>query len=182
MLKVIFKSFLFILIILLSMIEYSFIARGHDLGMLSDFEYLPFLLLILFWLVFFLIEITGRKWRTNYFRLLPSFIGLALIAIFSGAFLYRNSIETSKTIFKASSFDDDFGECTFEFKVNNHFVLTESYKCDHTKYMGKYRIVKDSVFFLSSNRDNFKYFFPKPGVIKRDTLYLDKWHPMSITR
>ena len=156
--------------------------KGHELGLFSEFQYLPFLFLAILTIIAFFFDTRHFKVDKKIYRLVPSFVGLLFCIIVIARMMHRNSIENSLTILKASSKAGATDVQTFDFQEQGNLQITEYYKFGQTVYYGKYLKLNDTLKVLNSNYAGFAKDFPKVGLMKNDTLYWNNGDYMLVDK
>ena len=155
---------------------------GYDLGLFHQFQYIPFVLLIIFTIAALLLDTTYYKLDNKVYQYGVSFIGLVFCTIVIFKIIQHNSVDNSKTILQVSNLPGATNVLTFEFKNNNRFRLTEYDKLGQTVYYGKYDKQNDTLNILEDNYNGYAKELPKTGVIKSDTVFWTKFDTMLVDK
>jgi hypothetical protein len=91
-------------------------------------------------------------------------------------------IDNSTTILSVTNMAGANNVITFDFKENDHFVLTEYNLFSKVLYYGEYNKIGDSIEVLNSNYEGTIKELPKTGIIKNDTVYWNKFDTMIIDK
>ncbi len=97
------RIFIGIITIILGVISLKQIFQGQEKGILSAFQNLPVILLLIFTLAVILMEVTYYKLHKNIFQFAVSFIGLIFCTIYFYKFFDNSVITKSKTIIKITN-------------------------------------------------------------------------------
>ncbi|MFT3904010.1 MAG: hypothetical protein QM727_12610 [Niabella sp.] len=155
---------------------------GYDLGLFHQFQYIPFILLIIFTFAALLLDTTYYKLDKRIYQYVTSLIGLTLCGIIIFKIIQRNSIDSSETVLQVTNLPGATNVLTFELKANKQFRLTEYNRLGQTVYYGKYDKLNDTLFIRDNNYNGYVRELPKTGIIKDDTVYWTKFDTMLIDR
>jgi hypothetical protein len=152
-----------------------------DAGILSEFQYIPFVILIIATIVAILLDTNYFKSTHNIYQYTLSFVGVVLCAIVIFKFMQNSSIDNSKTVLQVSNLPGATNVLNFEFKNNGKFRLTEYERLGQTIYYGKYSRRQDTISILSSNYNGHVQ-LPQTGIIKSDTVYWRNFDVMLVDK
>ena len=155
---------------------------GYDVGILSEFNYIPLGILIILTIVILLLDRSAFQDDRKIYQFSFSFIALTICFIAFFRIIYRNSIDSSKTVLKVVNKAGANNVWQFEFKDSKHFVLTDYNILGHTIYYGKYQKLGDTLKIIQSNYDGTVKQFPTTGIIKTDTVIWNKFDTMLVDR
>ena len=180
--KLYYRIFIGIIIISLGILSVKQAFQGQVSGILSVFQNLPFVLLLIFTLVVFLLDITYYKLHKNILQFATSFIGLLFCAITFYKLFDNTAITKAKTILEITNLPAAQNVINFEFKQNNKFKLTEYSRLSVTVFYGDYIRQNNSIIILKSNYSGFTKELPKYGIIKADTMYWNNFDTMILVK
>ena len=153
-----------------------------DAGILSEFQYAPFVFLIIATIIAFISDTKQFEKSRKAYQYTPSFIGVVFCVIVIFKFVHNNSINNSKTLLRVSNLPGATNVLNFQFKENGNFRLAEYDLLGHTIFYGKYYRNKDTLNIVSSNYNGYAHRLPKTGIIQKDTVYWNKFDTMLVDR
>jgi len=155
---------------------------GYYVGVLSEFDYIPFGIFIILTIFIFLLDRSAFKDDRKIYQFSFSFIALTIFLLVFFKIIYRNSIDSSKTVLKVVNKGGANNVWQFDFKVSKHFKLTDYSLFGHTIYYGYYKRQDDTLKIIQSNYNGVVKEFPKTGIIKADTVYWNKFDTMLVVK
>jgi len=176
------RVFIILLTIALGIIVVRQEFGPYELGFLSEFNYIPFLLLAILTITSLLVDTAYFKRFKNPYHYLNSAIGLTfcLLALFK--ITQRHLIDNSKTILEVTNMPGATNVLRFEFKDTNRFRLTESDLFGQTIFYGRYTKQVDTLKITESNYNGQAIELPKTGLIKIDTVFWNKFDTMLVRK
>jgi hypothetical protein len=153
---------------------------GYDAGIFSEFNYLPFALVIIWTIVILLLNTSYFKVDRKLYQYSFSLIGLTTCVVVCFKIIQRTSIDTSKTVLKVVNKAGAKNVWQFNFKDSKHFTLADYNLFGHTIYYGEYLKQGDTLKIIESNYNGDVKEFPKTGIIKADTIYWSKFDTMLV--
>lgn len=156
--------------------------EGYDLGLMSEFQYIPFVLLIILTVVALRLDASFYKVDKKIYQYAVSFIGFSFFAIVIVKTIQNIAIDNSKTVLKISNLPGATNVLTFDFKDNGKFRLTEFDMLGRTIYYGNYLRSNDTIKVYSSNYNGYAKKLPKIGMIKGDTAYWNNFDTMLVDK
>jgi hypothetical protein len=144
---------------------------GYETGLFDFARYTNIILVIILTTIAVSLDISSFKNRKKIYYLLPSFIGIASIAVVIFKTLQRSYIDNSKAALQVTNLAGARNIWQFEFKENGRFKLTDVHLLGQTLYYGKYQMSVDTIKIKSSNYNGDAKNFPKQGVIRKDTVF-----------
>lgn len=176
------QSFRIIILALLLFFGYRAIANAFGtqrVGVFSEFDYIPLVLIIVLTIVSFVIEWRHFMVEKKVSQLVVGLIGIVLICIVSGKLLQYHFIKNRQTILLVSNKAGANNVLTYDFKRGGRFVLTDYDLFGHDEYIGRYDKERDTIQILSSNyRGNLR--LPKTGTIIKDTMFWNGFDTMVL--
>ena len=155
---------------------------GYDVGLFSEFDYIPLAIVIILTIVIFLSDCSAFKVDRKIYQFSFSLIALTICFIAFFKIIYRNSIDSSNTVLKLVNKAGANNVWQFDFKDRKHFVLTDYNLFGQTIYYGNYQKQGDTLRILQSNYDGSVKPFPTTGIIKADTVFWNKFDTMLVDR
>jgi hypothetical protein len=155
---------------------------GYDVGVFSEFDYIPFGVVIILTIFILLFDHSAFKVDTKIYQYSFSIIALTICFIVFFKIIYRNSIDSSKTVLKVVNKAGANNVWQFDFKDSKHFVLIDYNLFGHTIYYGKYQKKGNTLKIIESNYSGDVKEFPKTGTIKVDTVYWNKFDTMLVDK
>ena len=178
------QSFRIIILVLLLFFGYRAIANAFGtqrVGVLSEFDYIPVLLITFLTIASFVIEWRNFRVEKRFTQLSVGFIGIVFICIVSGKLLQYHVIKNKETIFLVSNKAGANNVLTYDFKRGGWFVLTEYDLFGHDEYMGQYEKERDTIRIFSSNyRGSLR--LPNTGMIIKDTMFWNDFDTMVLEK
>ncbi len=155
---------------------------GYDVGVLSEFDYIPLGIVIILTIVILLLDRSAFKVDRKIYQFSFSLIAVTICFIVFFKIIYRSSIDSSKTVLKVVNKAGANNVWQFDFKDSKHFVLTDYNLFGHTIYYGDYERQDDTLKIIQSNYNGDVKEFPKTGIIKADTVYWNKFDTMLVDK
>ena len=155
---------------------------GYDVGIFIEFDYIPLGIVIILTIVILLLDRSAFTVDRKIYQFSFSLIALTICFIVFIKIIYRNSIDSSKTVLKVLNKAGANNVWQFDFKDSKHFVLTDYNLFGHTIYYGNYQRQDDTLKIIQSNYDDNVSEFPKTGIIRADTVYWDKFDTMLVDK
>jgi hypothetical protein len=149
---------------------------GYEIGLLSEFNYLPFGVVIILTIIILLLDRSAFNLDKKIYQYSFSLIALTICFFVFIKIIYRNSIDNTKTILKVVNKAGANYVWQFDFKKGKHFTLTDYNLLGHTIYYGKYQQVGDTLKILDLKYDGSMKQLPTIGIIKADTVFWNPWY------
>jgi hypothetical protein len=153
-----------------------------DVGLLSEFQYFPFILLIIATIIALALDTKYFELDRKIYQYSLSFVGVILSAIVISKFIQNSSTDNSKTVLQISNLPGATNVLNFEFKENGKFRLTGYNKLGQTIYHGKYSRNRDTINIISSNYSGYAKQLPQTGLIQNDTVYWSGFDIMLVDK
>jgi hypothetical protein len=171
-----------LLIILLGIYSIKQAYGGIDAGLLSEFQYAPFILLIIGTIVALILDTRQFENSRKTYQYVTSLVGVIFCVIVVFKFIHNSSIDNSKTLLRVSNLPGATNVLDFEFKKNGNFRLAEYNLLGHKIFYGKYSRNKDTLNIISSNYNGYVQHLPQTGIVQKDTVYWDKFDTMLVDK
>jgi hypothetical protein len=152
-----------------------------DAGLFSEFQYLPFILLIIATIIALVLDTKYFELDRKIYQYSLGFVGVVLCAIVIFKFIQNSSIDKSRTVLQVSNLPGATNVLNVEFKINGKFRLTEYERLGQTIYYGKYSRQQDTIKILSSNYNGHVQ-LPQTGIIQSDTVYWSNFDVMLVDK
>ena len=153
-----------------------------DLGLFSELNIIPFILLIVLTITALFFDITSYRQNKIVYAFTTSFVGLFLCCVILFKMTQRNIIDSSKTVLEVSSQREATHFFTFDFKDNGNFKLTEIDMLGQTVFYGKYKKSNDNILLLENNYNGEIKNFPTKAIIRQDTVYWNSFDTMLVVK
>ena len=171
-----------LLIILLGIIAIRQVYGAIDAGLLSTFQYAPFIFLIIATIIALILDTKRFGNSRKAYHYIISLVGVAFCAIVVFRLIHNNSIDNSKTLLQVSNLPSATNVLNFEFKDNGNFRLTEYDLLGHKIFYGKYSRSKDTLNILSSNYNGYAESLPQIGFIQNGIVYWNDFDTMLVDK
>ena len=155
---------------------------GYDVGIFSEFDYIPFGLVIILTIVIVLLDRSAFKSDRKVYQYTFSIIALTICFVVFFRIIYRNSIDNSTTILKVTNKAGANNVWRFDFKDSKHFVLTDNNLLGQTIYYGMYQKQGDTLKIIQSNYEGNVKQFPITGIVKADTVFWNNFDTMLVEK
>lgn len=152
---------------------------SYQTGLSSMFQFLPFILLILFTTIALLLDRSFYQIKRKWYQFIGSFIGIACCIIVIFKIFQRKQIENSKTLFEVRNVSNTENVLSFEFKTGNTFIMAIRGHFGVSFYYGNYSKKGDTLYILKNNYTNTDKTIPKKGIIEQDMIFWDNLEPME---
>jgi hypothetical protein len=180
--KTIIRILLGVLIVFLGTISIKQSIGGIENGPFTFIQYTPIGLHLLSTLIALLLDSSYYRFQKRPKQFIISFIGILFCIALLLIKLRDISTDNSKTLYEVTNLPGASHVMTFEFKINNHFRLTEYDRLGHTIFYGKYELVDDSLKIIESNYEYNEKILLKFGIINRDTIQWKNFDKMIIVK
>jgi lysylphosphatidylglycerol synthetase-like protein (DUF2156 family) len=155
---------------------------AYDVGVFSEFDYIPLGIVIILTIVILLLDRSAFKVDRKIYQFSFSLIALTICFIVFFKIIYRNSIYSSKTVLKVVNKAEANNVWQFDFKDSKHFVLTDYNLFGLKIYYGIYQKQGDTLKIIESNYNGEVKEFPTTGIIKVDTVFWNSSDTMLIMK
>jgi hypothetical protein len=180
--QLIYRMFLWILVLIIGVKAYRNESYGNHLGVFSFYEHQWFYLLVILLLIAMVLDFRGYYEEKRIYHFLPTATVLIFCLVIGYKFYQNEKIESLKTVLKVSNLPGAENVMTFEFKESGYYKLVVTDLLGSTTYYGKYSKKDDTLEIESTNYTNELKKLPKRGVIKRDTVYWYLFDSMLLDR
>ncbi|ANI89204.1 hypothetical protein A9P82_07810 [Arachidicoccus ginsenosidimutans] len=180
--KIVMRLIIGIGILIFGVMSIKISFAPQDLGLFREILYVPFILIIVFTILAFILDKSYFNLNKKYYQFTISIIGFLFCTITTFRYLYIQSIDKFQTILEIENKAGANNVWDFEFKNNGHFRLVEDSRLGETIFHGTYFKTKDTIHIISSNYKNVMSKFPQIGIIKNDTMFWQNSDTMLVKK